>query len=360
LQPLTKRRLGLYYTSNYNGVKVYHIPMRKARRPLRRMVDFVKFHIFSIIIGSGLGKFDIVLAPSPPLTIGLVAYIIAILCRGKSIYNVQEIYPDFAINQGTIKNKQFIGMLKSLEKYIYKRSAAITLIDQKFAEIVYPRSKNNSKFKIIPNFVDTEFYIPQPRINEFSSKYRLNDKFVVAYAGNIGLAQNWEPVIEACLQLNSFPILFLIVGDGIKKDWLKNKIKEKKIKNLLLLDYQAKKIMPLINASADIHTILMNSEMDKDGFPSKIYTIMSSARPAIISTGKNSPLYHLMQDASYGRHVPLNDNDAYISAIKQAYNEREMLAGEGERGREFILKFFSKEVVTRKYHELISTLVNDK
>ena len=140
---------------------------------------------------------------------------------------------------------------------------------------------------------------------------------MVAYAGNIGFAQNWDPVIEACLKLQNLPIIFLIIGDGVRKKWLQDQIEQKNIKNLLLLDYQPKKCMPLINVTADIHTILMNPDMDSDGFPSKIYTIMSSAKSVIISTGENSPLYELMKNACYGRRVPLNDNDAYVKAIKQ-------------------------------------------
>jgi colanic acid biosynthesis glycosyl transferase WcaI len=359
-QPLTKHGLGTYYTSDYNGVKVYHIPMRKAKNTSARIVDFVKFHIFSIILGSRLGKFDIVLAPSPPLTIGLAAYIISKLCHAKSIYNVQEIYPDFAINQGVIRNKFAIKTLKLLERYIYKKSASVTVIDQKFADIISPRITKTTKLKVIPNFVDTDFYTPQPRKNEFSAKYLLDDKFVIAYAGNIGFAQNWDPIIEACLQVQNLPIVFLIVGDGVKKKWLQDQIEKKDIKNLLLLGYQAKKFMPLINASANIHTILMNSDMDGDGFPSKIYTIMSSAKSVIISTGEHSPLFKLMKNAGCTRRVPLNDNDAYVQAVKLAYEERNLLDGEGKTAREFIIKNFSKEIVARQYHELINTVIDEK
>ena len=352
-QPLTKRRGGLYYTSTYDGVKVYHIPMTKAKGTLRRVIDFVKFHILGLGIGLSLKKFDVVLAPSPPLTIGVVACLIAGLKGGKAIYNVQEIYPDFAINQGIIKNGFLIGVLKGIEKFIYNRSVAVVTIDPKFSDIIRPRFKDPRKLHAIPNFVDTQLYAPGERHNAFSAQHGLDDKFVVAYAGNIGFAQNWEPVLYAAEKLAHLPVNFLIVGDGVRKEWLREQIAARGIRNILLLDYQPREYMPLINASADIHTIVMSAEMDNDGFPSKIYTILSSGRPVIVSTGNDSPLSNLLVKANAKRKVGLNDNAAYAAAIAKAYEERTLLPQEGVAGRLFIEANYSKEAVAMQYHQLI-------
>lgn len=352
-QPLTKRKGGLYYTSFYDGVKVYHIPMIKAKGTLRRIIDFIKFHIYAIIIGASIRKVDIVLAPSPPLTIGIVGYIIAKLKGGKAIYNVQEIYPDFVINQGVIKNHILINTLKWIERFVYNRSVAVVTIDSKFSDIIRPRFKDQGKLHVIPNFVDTQLYIPGERLNSFSAMHHLDDKFVVAYAGNIGFAQNWAPIIYAAQKLTNIPVLFLIIGNGSRKEWLKAEIERLKIKNILLLDYQPRELMPEINASADVHTIVMSPEMDNDGFPSKIYNIMASGRAAVVCTGADSPLNNLMKKAGYNRIVPLNDNDQYALTILKAYEERHLLIDEGLKGRKFIVENYSKEAVAGQYHDLI-------
>ncbi|HEY0273305.1 MAG TPA: glycosyltransferase family 4 protein [Chitinophaga sp.] len=352
-QPLTKRKGGLYYTSTYDGVKVYHIPMTKAKGTLRRIMDFIRFHLLGLGIGWSLKKFDVVLSPSPPLTIGVVACLIAGLRGGKAIYNVQEIYPDFAINQGIIKNGFLVRVLKGIEKFVYNRSVAVVTIDQKFSDIIRSRFKDPRKLHVIPNFVDTQLYAPGERHNTFTAKYGLDDKFVVAYAGNIGFAQNWEPVLYAAEKLAHLPVHFLVVGDGVRKAWLREQITARGIQNILLLDYQPREYMPLINASADIHTIVMSAEMDNDGFPSKIYTILSSGRPVIVSTGKDSPLSNLLQKTKRPRTVGLNDNAAYAAAIEKAYEERALLPQEGLEGRAFIQEHFSKEAVALQYHRLI-------
>lgn len=356
-QPLKKKNW-FFYQSVYDGVNVYHIPMTKSRFILKRMIDFVKFHVLALFSISFVKKFDIVLAPSPPLTIGIVAHILAKLKGGKAIYNVQEIYPDFAVNQGFLRNRLLIGMLKSMERYVYRKSAAIVTIDEIFHGIISKRIAETEKFHIIPNFVDTILYSPGSRNNSFSTEYDLNDKFVVAYAGNIGYAQNWDPVVYAAEKLKHRPIVFLIIGDGVMKPWLKERIAEKKLGNILLLDYQPRELMPQINAAADIHTIVMNAGTDAEGFPSKTYTILSSARPIIASTGNHSPLGNFLRIAGCKRVVPLNDNEAYCQAVLKAYEERAELPQEGQNGRKFVEVNYSKDAIASKYHQLINSIIS--
>ncbi|WP_143308030.1 glycosyltransferase family 4 protein [Chitinophaga vietnamensis] len=357
-QPLRKRWGGLFYESTFlDNINVYHIRMKKSKRMLVRIIDFVWFHIFAFLIGIRLGRYDIILSPSPPLTIGLISNWLAKMKGAKSVYNVQEIYPDFAVKQGAIKNKWVISMLEGMERSIYNNSAAVVAIDTKFEEIIAPRIKDRSKLWVIPNFVDTELYVPLPRNNAFSKEHGLDDKFVVGYAGNIGHAQDWQPVIDAAKALIAQPIRFLIVGDGVKKDWLKKQIEEHQLHNILLLDYQPREMMPVINASIDIHTIVMSPSSSKEGFPSKIYTIMSSAKSVIVVTEESSPLGILMKKSSYGILVTPGDIAGYINAIKEASEKRAWLLEDGEKGRSFIIGNFSKEVIGEKYNNLMLALV---
>jgi len=354
-QPLKRKNL-FFYESTYDGVNVYHIPMKKSKFILKRIIDFVKFHVLALCSAFFIKKFDVVLAPSPPLTIGVISHFLAKLRGGKAIYNVQEIYPDFAINQGMLKNPLMIRVLKSIEKYVYRKSAAVVTIDDKFSDVIKDRVPGKDKLFIIPNFVDTSLYVPGNRINSFSSAHQLDDKFVIAYAGNIGYAQNWEPIVFAAEKLKDLPVIFLIIGDGVMKPWLKETIETKKLSNILLLDYQPRELMPQINASADVHTIVMNAGTDAEGFPSKIYSILASAKPVIVSTGNNSPLGNFLRKAGSKRVVPLDDNEAYTTAVMQAFNEKDQLVAEGLAGRAYVENNYSKEAVALKYHQLIQSL----
>jgi colanic acid biosynthesis glycosyl transferase WcaI len=217
-QPLTKKYLGLFYISEFQDIKVYHVPLRKYKSVFKRLLSFIYWHIGSLIIGLRLKNISFVLSTSPPLSIAVVAIIIGKLKKAKTIYNVQEIYPDLLINQGYLKSSFIINILRKIEKFIYNNSNAVTTIDEMFYAKISPRFKNVEKLKIIPNFVDTEFYKPLDKDfilqSEFSS---ISSKIKVLYAGNIGFFQDWEPVLYAANQLTNDNIVFWIIGEGVKQ-----------------------------------------------------------------------------------------------------------------------------------------------
>jgi glycosyltransferase involved in cell wall biosynthesis len=190
-QPLSKKLFGLYYISNFNGINVYHIPMKKYKSTLKRIISFVYWHLASLIFGITLNGVNFVLSPSPPLSIGFISILIAKIKGAKAIYNVQEIYPDLLINIGNIKSSLFINLLKRFEKFIYNNSDAVVTIDNVFYSTIIPRFNDSRKLHIIPNFVDTDLYKPldsqqlPPTIFGDDKK-----KIKILYAGNIGFFQD--------------------------------------------------------------------------------------------------------------------------------------------------------------------------
>jgi glycosyltransferase involved in cell wall biosynthesis len=140
---------------------------------------------------------------------------------------------------------------------------------------------------------------------------------------------------------------------------LENEVKERKLENVKLLGYQARELMPQVNASSDVGTIPMKATTTSDTFPSKIYTILACAKPAIVSTDLDSELAWVIQQSRCGRIVPPDDPQAYTDAIFKAFQERSSLPAEGERGRKFVEQEYSKEVVAEKYDRLIKSLVGE-
>ena len=159
-QPLTKKMFGLYYISNYKGINVYHIPLKKYKSTIKRIFSFFYWHIASFLLALTIRNINFVLSPSPPISIGFISLLIAKIKRAKTVYNVQEIYPDLLIKQGYLNSSFIVKLLKTFEKFIYNNSDAVTTIDDIFYNTILPRFDNAQKLHIIPNFVDTDLYRP--------------------------------------------------------------------------------------------------------------------------------------------------------------------------------------------------------
>lgn len=356
-QPLSKKMFGLYYVSNFNGIQVYHIPLKKYKSTLKRIFSFVYWHIASLILGLTLKRISFVLSPSPPLTIGFVSLLISKIKGAKAVYNVQEVYPDLLINHGNLKSILIINLLKKLEKYIYNKSDAVITIDDFFYSTILPRFRDSRKLHIIPNFVDTDLYRPLKSQQILSSIFgRDNSIIKILYAGNIGFFQDWEPVLFAAKELIDENIEFWIIGEGVQKDFLEKDVKDLNLTNVRIFPYQSRELIPIINNYADIHFIAINQQMEQEGFPSKVYTIMACAKPLVVVTGEKTPLFNFLKGKNCAEIVTFDRNVNFTNSIRKLAYNKELREEMGINGYNEIIKNYSKKVVVSRFANLLNSL----
>jgi colanic acid biosynthesis glycosyl transferase WcaI len=363
MQPLTPLWGKFLFKSECKGIPVYHIRVHaKGKRVITRLFDYLFFHIVSVFVGVRLKeKYDVILASSPPLTIGLCAILLAVLRRVPFVYNVQEIFPDILVGMGSLKNRFLIYILEKMEKFIYARAKVVTVISEKFRQRLLDKGVPASKLCVIPNFVDIDFFQPGERHNAFSLEHQLDDRFVVLYAGNIGLTQDFETIIAAAELVQDNPeICFLIVGDGARREWLEEQIDQQALKNVRYLPYQPHSVVPQLYASSDVCLVPLRRNTAFDTFPSKIYTIMAAGRPVIASADKNSELTWVVEQTKCGIAIPPSDPHALGATVKKVFEAPEGLLGMGKIGREYVVAHHSPEIVAQQYHELLKSMENPK
>lgn len=362
-QPLTRRWGGLLYQSDCQGIAVYHasIPV-KGSRVGARLLDYARFHAISTAAGLAIGDgYDVILVPSPPLTIGLSAWLLGLARRVPFIYNVQEIYPDVAVSLGVLTNPRTIRAMEALERFIYRRARVVTVISEWFRRRLLDKGVPADKLRVIPNFVDTDFMQPGPRHNDFSAAHGLDDKFVVLYAGNIGLTQGFETILAAAQRLRDLSDLqFVIIGDGTRRGWLEAELAHNPLPNVVLLPYQPRSVVPQIYASSDLCLVPLKRGTAQETFPSKIYTIMAAGRPVIASADPDSELSWVVEQAGCGWAAPPDDPQALAIVIEQAYRTREHLPAMGGQGRDYVMTHHSRQTIARQYDTLIRELTDGR
>jgi colanic acid biosynthesis glycosyl transferase WcaI len=360
VQPLYSYWGRLLQRSNYRGIEVLHVWMpRKGRNKLLRIFAWLSFHFISTIVGFFTRfKPDIIFSPSPPLTIGISAWLLSFWHKCPFIYNVQEIYPDVAVNLGVLRNRLVIKCLRSIESLVYNKAEALAVISDGMANHIRTKGVPEDKIHVIPNFVDVEDFHPLSKINKFSSHYELHDKFVVSYAGNMGAPQGLEILIEASNLLRyEEGIHFLMMGDGSEKSSLIEKVKNLRLTNITFLPYHPYSQMAEAYASVDASFVSQARGTSNDGIPSKVYRIMACARPVLACTDANSDLARLVAMSEGG--VVINSGDAMelANAIKHAYDHRDAWLKKGFKARNFILQNYSRVNINALYHELIIALL---
>lgn len=368
-QPMRWKVWGFCKVSEFNGMTVLHVPQKKFKSTALRLLGFVYWHIVSFFIGLTIRHVDLILSPSPPLTLGFLNLGLAKLKGSKVVYNVQEIYPDILKLKGGITLK----FLSWMEKKVYNSSDAVTTIDKVFHDTIAPRFKDQSKLHIIPNFVDTDLY-RQVEFQVSSSKvldsniYTLDaklfpqtDSIKLLYAGNIGHAQSWEPLIELADKTRDLNVEYVVIGEGAKRGYVEEEIQKRGLDKLHLLPYQPRELMPAILSYSDASFIFMAPEMDGDGFPSKVYTIMACERPMLILSGENTPIVNFLKDKGCAKLITEKDFDAKVNEMVAWLRgiTKEELKEMGKNGLAEIQTKYTKEIVTGMYADLVKELIGE-
>lgn len=360
-QKLRPELLGLYSVSNYRGIKVYHVSQKKFKSTFLRIIGFLYWHLMSLILGLSIKNVDVILSPSPPLTLGVINIVLAKLKRCKVIYNVQEIYPDLLIEGGGLKSRPVIKLLSLMEKFVYRHSDKVTTIDQVFFNTIVDRFFDKDKLQIVPNFVDTEIYKPitMDQVQLDQAYFSKSSSFKIMYAGNIGYAQDWDTLIRVADKVKDENIEFFVIGDGVMKDELEKQLMRLQLTKVHVVPYQPRELMPSLIAYSDIQFIFMTPQTEGHGFPSKVYTIMACGKPLLVCSGVSTPIINFLQNKCCAFLITEKDRDKkadQVVAILQSV-DRQALVKMGVNGMSEIQQNYSKEVVTNMYVELVDSML---
>lgn len=355
-QPLRPYWGRVVQQSDFHGIPVLHTWMpRKGRSVAGRLLAWIGFHILSTIVALTVRPVpDVLLVPSPPLTIGVSAWIVALLRRSQFIYIVQEIYPDIAVKLGALRNRTVIRVLEAVERFVYRRASAVTVIAPGMRARLLEKGVPAAKAFMVPNFVDVDDLHPGPKVNPFSIEHGVAHKFVVMYAGNLGPAQGLDTFVDAAALLRDAPeIHCMLIGGGTSEAALRDRVARLRLTNCTLVPHQPYSRVPDIYAASDLCLIAQAAEIGSDAIPSKVYRIMACGRPAIACADPGGDLAQLIKDAHAGIVVPPGRPEALAAAIRDAARDPLRWRAVGEHARCFVAERYSRSAIVGEYHALI-------
>lgn len=358
----------------YGGkVTVHRFAMyREGKNPLLRALRYSLNWI--IQLWKGLREKDvdcIYLASTPPIQGMLGAFIKKF--RGiPFVYNLQDIFPDSLFNNG-LANKG--GMLwkigRVIENFTYKHADKIIVISEDFKKNIMAKGVPEEKIVVVYNWVDQNAVVDIPREkNKLFDAYGLDrSKFYVTYNGNIGLSQNMDMLLSVAEEFQSdkvqafqgkeiccTDIHFVLVGNGAYLDEVKRLMNDKKLKNVHLLPFQPYEDISHVFSLGDASLVISKPGTGAASVPSKTWSIMSASRPVLANFDENE-LKQIVEKHNCGIFTKAGDKEAFKQSILTLYNNREMAVEMGRNGRQFVMDNLTREVGTKKYVDVIKSVV---
>ncbi len=354
-------RKGIFKREVTFGVKVVRVrlPLFRSKKLALAAGHFLS-PIALLLGGLRSPKSDVIYVYSPPLLMGLTGRLIAWRMKAIFVLGVQDLHPQAYIDQGILRNRILINIFRSIEKLMYRLSDSITVHSQGNLDYVLGVVPSKNKVvKVVSNWVNSDQVSPLPRFNSFSRELFLDDKFVVGYAGTIGISQGTECIIEAAFSLRGkSDIHFLVVGDGVEKEGLLRKVRDKDLTNISFIEMQPQEKYPNVVATFDLALVTLNPMVKTPVIPSKIISIMAAERPLIASLPEGDAAA-LVRLADCGLVIPPADSNELREAIVQLYENKKLRERFGRNGRNYVQANLTSDKAASILHEIFESTIND-
>ncbi|HYZ97793.1 MAG TPA: glycosyltransferase family 4 protein [Acidimicrobiales bacterium] len=348
--------------------RVHPFPTDKRNIPARALA-FAGFTGLVAAMGMrrpGDGRPDAVLAMSPPLTLGAAGWFVARRWRAPFVFNIQDVFPDVAVELGAITNPTVIRLASWLERWSYRRAEAVTVLSDDLRDNLVTKIQRSvpdpdDHVRVIPNFVDTTRIVPAPRDGtpgggDYRREHGLADRQVVMYAGNVGFSQSLELVIGAARALaDRSDVMFVINGGGSARADLEEEAAG--LPNVRFVDYQPAERLPDVLAAADIHVVPLRRGLARSSVPSKLYSILAAGRPVLASVDPGTEVARVVDKAGAGVSVPPDDPTAFTAALTALLDDPARARALGAAGRSFVERWASPAAVAEGYEALFEELI---
>ena len=335
--------------------RIHPFPAEDKTALVRRALAFGAFSVVAGALGARGGRVDGVLAVSPPLTLGLSGLAIGKARHAPVVFNVQDVYPDVAIELGALRGPRVIRAARALERYVYRHSDAVTVLSDDLRDNVAAKLGAGDKVRVIPNFVDIGRIRPADPENAYRREFGLENKTVVMYAGNVGLSQSLDVVLDAAAALSHEPdVVFVINGSGAARPPLEAKARG--MGNVVFVDPQAEARLPEVLAAADIHLVPLKSGLARSSVPSKTYSILAAGKPLVASVDTGSEVARIVESSGAGIAVPPEDAEALTKALRGLLEEPERRSEMGAAARRWVEAWASPAAIAESYETLFESL----
>lgn len=343
-------------------IRVHPFPGKSKSNLLRRAIGFGAFSavagVCTLFAGGIHHRPKAIISMSPPLTLGLTGWLASRIRFCPSVFNIQDVFPDAAVETGAITNARIIAAARWLERVSYHRSDVVVVLSDDLKKNVVAKvaPRHAHKITVIPNFVDADRIRPMNRMTAYRAELGIGDETVVMYAGNVGYSQSLEMLIDAARHMPH--VTFVINGDGSARSDLETQAAS--VPNVKFAGYQPRDRVSEVLASGDIHVVPLRTGLGAVSVPSKTYSILAAARPVVAAIDEGTEVTRILSASGAGISVAPDSSQEFSDAIASLVNNPSDAEVRGNAGRMWVETHVSPAVVARSYLDVIASLGNQQ
>ncbi|MBZ9629086.1 glycosyltransferase family 4 protein [Psychroflexus sp. CAK1W] len=309
-------------------------------------------------------EYDVILVTSPPLFVGIIAYVLSKLKRKPFVFEIRDLWPESAIDTGVLTNKWIIKFAYWFEAFIYKRAEKINVLTPAFRKkLIEDKDIDKDKISFIPNAAD--FSLAESLLSDFDApafktSLGLEDKFIITYVGAHGVANHLIQLVDAAEHLKETHVVFQLIGDGMKKHELMNEVNKRDLQDQFIFRDSVPKseVFKYILSSDMGASVLKKVDTFKTIYSNKTFDYMSCKKPVLLLIDGVSR--DLVDEARCGVYLEPENTLEIAQGIKEILKyDPSQLKQMGKNGFDHAKKHFDRVVLAIGYIKVLKKALMD-
>jgi colanic acid biosynthesis glycosyl transferase WcaI len=340
----------LFRTDHINGVPVHRcwhfVPARVSA--WKRIVHEASFVFTSTLRMLSLKRPDVYVIASPPLLLGVAAWIVATLKGAPFVFHVQDLQPDAAVGLGMLRAGWFTRALYWLESFAYQHATRVSGISEEILDAFRRKHIPEEKLILFPNAVVLPDESEIPPLGGFRAKHNFaSEEFLAIYAGNLGIKQGLDLLLDAAELLRTEKnIRIIIAGDGVARESLEKDARSRKLDNVTMLPLQFGQDYQELLVDADVSLITQQSGSGNAFFPSKLLVTLAHKSPVVTVADEESALAKAVKAGGFGINLLPGQPEQLAATFRDLAQNRPLLRDCGRAGREYVKRFERDRVLS--------------
>lgn len=311
---------------------------------VRRVLHYASYFVLAAWRGWRLGRPDVIVTFStPPLLAPLLARLLSAVHNAPYLYHVQDLYPDVADAAGRAPRK-LSPLFAAIARRLEGDARSVAVLGERMRR--HLRGRSPCEPRVVENFADTAAIKPLEAARSLRGVWGLEQRFVVMYAGNLGVCHDEAQIAGAVELLRDQDVDFVFVVAAAAAERMRELVGRNP--RVQFRPYQPPdKLAPLL-ATADVGLVSVRRGMSRYVMPSKTYGIMAAGRPFIAASDPGDDLYALAQ-AGCGLWVPAGDAASLARAILRLRQNPQLANQLAKEGRAHAEARYSVEAAVRRW-----------
>jgi glycosyltransferase involved in cell wall biosynthesis len=334
----------LLFRESIDGIAVLRvwIFVSQSKTVVARMSNYLSFVATSLMAGVRAMRSDFLLCESPPLFLGISAFILAKLMGARLVFNVSDLWPKSAKELGIVQDGMMLRAAYRLEAWIYRRSFLVTGQTQGIVSDIDMRFPKIRTYWL-PNGVDEDVYAGVQKDGNWRSQYGLVGKRLFVYAGILGYAQGLDTIVRAASRMrNRSDIAFLIIGDGPLKQELEELNSELSARVVFVPHMPKVEVLRIVADAYAYIVVLRKLDLFKGAIPSKLFDPLALGVPILLGVeGEAKKLF--IDDGCAGIAFEPENDEQLTVAVNQIYENAELRDELGANGHSFVNQHFNRK-----------------